>query len=230
MLVETGLQAKSSSGWLDRPKARRAKASPQALANVIELMGASLSVDRNAEIYGEREPSDYFYKVVKGAVRTYKVLMDGRRQIGAFYLPGEIFGLEPGEEHMFSAEAIVDTKILFIRRSVVVSLSAWDAEIARQLWTLTGRELERAQNHLLLLTKTASERVASFLLEMDARFESSDEVKLTMSRRDIADYLGLTVETVSRMLTQFEKASAIDLPSCKRIVLRNRAILKRLIA
>jgi len=73
-----------------------------------------MSFKRNAELYGEQEPTDYFYKIVRGAVRTYKVLMDGRRQIGAFYLPGEIFGLEAGEEHVFSAEAIVDTKILII--------------------------------------------------------------------------------------------------------------------
>jgi CRP/FNR family transcriptional regulator, nitrogen fixation regulation protein len=229
MLMETALEAKAIRRCPEpaRPKSPR---DGHALGDAIELMGASISVDRNAEIYGEKEPSDYFYKVVKGAVRTYKVLLDGRRQIGAFYLPGEIFGLEPGEEYAFSAEAIVDSKILFTRRNLVVSLAGWDPEIGRQLWRLTGRELQRAQNHLLLLTKTASERVASFLLEMDERIESSEEMKLTMSRRDIADYLGLTVETVSRMLTQFERASAIDLPSCKRIVLRNREELKRLVA
>jgi CRP/FNR family nitrogen fixation transcriptional regulator len=229
MLMETALEAKALRPWAEPPRPKRPP-NTQALANAIESMGASMLVDRNAEIYGEKEPSDYFYRVVKGAVRTYKVLLDGRRQIGAFHLPGEIFGLECGEDHVFSAEAIVDSKILFIRRSLVVSLAAWDPEVGRQLWTLTGRELQRAQNHLLLLAKTASERVASFLLEMDERFESSDEMKLTMSRRDIADYLGLTVETVSRMLTHFERASAIDLPSCKRIVLRNREELRRLVA
>jgi CRP/FNR family nitrogen fixation transcriptional regulator len=229
MLMESAYDTEAferSSGPRKAPRRHDARA----LASAVELMGASMTFDRNAEIYGEREPSDYFYKVVKGAVRTYSVLLDGRRQIGAFYLPGEIFGLEPGEEHLFSAEAIVSTKILFIRRSLVASLAAWDPAVGHQLWTLTGQELQRAQNHLLLLAKTASERVASFLLEMDERFESSDEMQLTMSRRDIADYLGLTVETVSRMLTQFERSSAIDLPSCKRVVLRNREELKRLVA
>jgi CRP/FNR family nitrogen fixation transcriptional regulator len=229
MLMETELGVRAVRHW---PVAETPKppAAAHGLTSAIETMGASISFERNAEIYGEKEPSNYFYKVVKGAVRTYKVLLDGRRQIGAFYLPGEIFGLEPGEEHLFSAEAIVETKILFIRRSVVVALAAWDPAVARQLWTLTGRELQRAQNHLLLLNKTASERVASFLLEMDGRVDSDAEMKLTMSRRDIADYLGLTVETVSRMLTQLERSSAIDLPSCKRVVLRNREELKRLVA
>ena len=192
-------------------------------------MGASMSFRRNAEIYGEQEPTDYFYKIIKGAVRTYKVLIDGRRQIGAFYLPDDIFGLESGEEHVFSAEAIVDTRILVIKRSLVVALAGRDNEVARDLWTLTGRELQRTQNHLLLLGKTAPERVASFLLEMAERIQSSGEMRLPMSRQDIADYLGLTIETVSRMLTRFEKESAIALPTCKRIVLRNRSVLKRLL-
>ena len=80
--------------------------------------------DRNVEIYGEDEPADYVYKVVSGAVRTYKVLSDGRRQIGAFYLPGDIFGLEIGDEHSFSAEAIVDSSVLVIKRSAVVALAS----------------------------------------------------------------------------------------------------------
>ena len=209
---------------------REPSVGPQVLTGPIELMGASMSFARNMEVYGEEEPADYLYKVISGAVRTYKVLIDGRRQIGAFYLPGDIFGLETGEEHTFSAEAVVDSRVLVIKRSVVLSLAAWDTDMARQLWTLTGRELQRTQNHVLLLIKTAPQRVASFLLEMAERIQDSDEVELPMSRRDIADYLGLTIETVSRMLTQFENASAIALPTCKRIVLRNRAVLKQLIA
>jgi CRP-like cAMP-binding protein len=95
---------------------------------------------------------------------------------------------------------------------------------------MMGRELRRAHDHVLLLVKTAHERVAGFLLEMADRIQSSDEVELPMSRRDVADYLGLTIETVSRMLTQLESASAITLLTNKRIVLRNRDILKQLIA
>ena len=228
MLTETAFQDGPGRHWLDRAARPETPVGSHAVAGVIELLGASMSFRRNAEIYGEQEPADYFYQVVRGAVRTYKVLIDGRRQIGAFYLPGEVFGLETGDEHIFSAEAIVDTKILVIKRSVVISLAARDSEMARQLWTLTGCELHRTQNHLLLLGKTAPERVASFLLEMADR-QSSDEMRLTMSRQDIADYLGLTIETVSRMLTRFEKESAIALPTCKRVVLRNRAVLKRLL-
>jgi CRP-like cAMP-binding protein len=191
-------------------------------------MGASMSFARNAEIYGEGEPAEYLYKVISGAVRTYKVLTDGRRQIGAFYLPGDMFGLEIGEEHTFSAEAVSDSKVLVIKRGAVVGLAARDNDVARQLWTLTGRELQRVQDRILLLVKTAQERVVSFLLEMAARMSTSNAVELPMSRQDIADYLGLTIETVSRTLTHLELAAAIELPSSRRIILRNRTALGRL--
>jgi CRP/FNR family nitrogen fixation transcriptional regulator len=194
----------------------------------IEMMGAPMPFARNAEIYGENEPAEYLYKVVTGAVRTYKVLNDGRRQIGAFYLPGDIFGLEVGDMHTFSAEAIVASKVLVIKRSVLVTLAARDNEVARKLWTMTAEELHRVQAHILLLIKTAQERVAGFLLEMAARLPVSNEVDLPMSRQDIADYLGLTIETVSRTLTQLENTAAIAVPTSRRIVLRNRAALNRL--
>jgi CRP/FNR family nitrogen fixation transcriptional regulator len=112
----------------------------------------------------------------------------------------------------------------------MVALVPSDNGVASQLWTLMAGELERAQDHVYLLIKTAPERVASFLLEFARRIQSSDEVELPMSRRDIADYLGLTIETVSRMLTQFEKTSAIALPTSRRIILRDRAVLERLVA
>ena len=194
----------------------------------IELMGAPMPFTRNAEIYGENEPAEYLYKVVTGSVRTYKVLNDGRRQIGAFYLPGDVFGLEVGDEHTFSAEAVVDSKVLVIKRSALVSLAERDNEVARQLWTMTAGELQRVQDHILLLIKTAQERVAGFLLEMAARGAAGNEIELPMSRQDIADYLGLTIETVSRTLTQLENSAAIAVPTSRRIVLRNRAALSRL--
>ena len=191
-------------------------------------MGAAMQFARNAEIYGENERADYLYKVISGSIRTYKVLNDGRRQIGAFYLPGDIFGLEAGNEHTFSAEAIVDSRVLVIKRSAVVGLAARDNHIARELWAVTASELQRVQDHILLLIKTAQERVAGFLLEMAARVPAGNEVDLPMSRQDIADYLGLTIETVSRTLTQLENAAAIAVLTSRRIVLRDRAALSRL--
>jgi CRP-like cAMP-binding protein len=197
------------------------------LGGPIDCMGARMSYRRNEEIYAESEPADYLYKVVSGTARTSKLLPDGRRQIGGFYAAGDVFGLENGAEHAFSAEAITDCTVLVIKRSALIALAERDHEAARQLWSITSNELKRVQDHILLLIKSARERVAAFLLEMDERFPGN-AVELPMSRQDIADYLGLTIETVSRTFTLLENAATIELPSSRRIVLRNRSALSRL--
>jgi CRP-like cAMP-binding protein len=200
----------------------------ESLAQSMQLMGATLSYPRNAEIFGENEPAEYLYKVISGSVRTYKILNDGRRQIGGFYMPGDIFGLQFTDEHSFSAEAVTDAKVLVIKRSALAALAGRDASVARELFNVTGRELRRVQEHVMLLVKSAQERVASFLIEMAERAAGGNIVELPMSRQDIADYLGLTIETVSRTLTGLESAATIEVPSSRRIVLRNRAALNRL--
>lgn len=194
----------------------------------LEAMGSQMKFGPNAEIFGEGEPAEYVYKVVKGAVRTCKILSDGRRQIGGFCLPGDIFGLEIGKEHRFSAEAINAVTVMVVRRSAIVSLAERDCDAARELWSFTGRELKRAQEHMLLLVTSAQQRVASFLLEMAKRFAVTDAIELPMSRQDIADYLGLTIETVSRTMTQLVSEQAIGLPTSRRIVLRNARALRQL--
>src|SRR5437762_12216333 len=110
-------QTANRSSFRQPAKTGAAPVPAHELSGTVELMGAPMSFPRNAEIYGENEPADYLYKVVSGTVRTYKVLADGRRQIGAFYLPGDIFGLEIGDEHTFSAEAIAESKVLVVKRS-----------------------------------------------------------------------------------------------------------------
>ncbi len=228
MLTQNAVQygrVRQSPSW--GPE-RRIATPPGTVAAYLDIVGAPMSFCRNSEIYGEDEPADYLYKVVTGAVRTYKILNDGRRQIGAFYLPGEIFGLEVGDNHHVSAEATTDSTVVVLKRSALIALATRDGNFARQLWALTARELQRVQNHMLLLIQSAQERVACFLLEMAERLSAVDSVELPMSRQDIADYLGLTIETVSRTLTQLETTAAIAVPTCRRIVLRDRKALRRL--
>jgi CRP/FNR family transcriptional regulator, nitrogen fixation regulation protein len=196
------------------------------LSQSMHLMGATMAYPRDTEIFGENEPADYLYKVLSGTVRTYKILSDGRRQVDGFYQPGDIFGLEFADEHTLSADAISDAKVLVVKRSAVSALAARDPSVAQQLLALTGRELHRVQDRIMLLIKNARERVASFLLEMAERTSENNTIELPMPRQDIADYLGLTIETVSRTLTALETASTIEVsPSSRRIVLRNRAAL-----
>jgi CRP-like cAMP-binding protein len=204
-----------------------AKHENRPLAETLRLMGAVMSYPRNTEIFGENEPADYVHKVISGSVRTYKILSDGRRQIGGFYLPGDVFGLEFDDTYNFSAEAISDATVLVVRRSALTSLASRETAIAAELFELCTGELRRMQERILLLVKSAQERLASFLLEMAGRAGAS-VVELPMSRQDIADYLGLTIETVSRTLTSLESAATIEVTSSRRIVLRNRAALCRL--
>jgi CRP/FNR family transcriptional regulator, nitrogen fixation regulation protein len=203
-------------------------AEAQSVSQTMQLMGATMSYPRNTEIFGEDEPADYVYQVMSGSVRTYKVLSDGRRQIGAFYLPGDIFGLQFEDECPLSAEAMIDTTVLVVKRSAFNALASHNTSIAQEILALTSHELWRMQKRILLLIKSAQERVASFLLEMAERAPASNAIELPMSRQDIADYLGLTIETVSRTLTSLEAAATIELPTSRRVVLRNRNALMRL--
>jgi CRP/FNR family nitrogen fixation transcriptional regulator len=190
--------------------------------------GPAMTFERNAEIFGEGESADYVYKIVSGSVRAYKVLSDGRRQVTAFYLPGDVFGIESGSDHSYSAEAIDKANILVVRRSSLFSTAECDSEVARHLWSITAAELRRSQNHALLLIKTAKERIATFLLDMAERLAAKGFVELPMSRQDIADYLGLTIETVSRTLTLLSEKSTIQFLASRRIVLRNPSQLNKL--
>src|SRR3974377_310923 len=101
------------------------------LSQAMQVRGAVMSFPRNSEIFGENEPADYAYRVISGSVRTYKILSDGRRQVGGFYLPGDIFGLEFAEDHTFSAEAISDAKVVVVKRSAITALAGRDPALGR---------------------------------------------------------------------------------------------------
>jgi CRP/FNR family nitrogen fixation transcriptional regulator len=187
--------------------------------------------NRGAEIYGEAEPADYIYQVVDGAVRSYKLLSDGRRQIGAFHLVGDIFGLENGSTHRFTTEAIVDTTVRLMKRRSLEHIAESDVFVALDLLNMTTSSLQHAEDHMLLLgRKTSLERVAAFLLEMDHRLTAAGIMALPMCRRDIADYLGLTLETVSRALSYLHGKGILGFlgPTQRQIVLRDRLRLAEL--
>jgi CRP/FNR family transcriptional regulator, nitrogen fixation regulation protein len=182
---------------------------PPAIIDVMERLGVRMTFAKGEEIFGQDEDADLIHSVVRGAVRTTRLLSDGRRQIGDFYYPNDLIGLETGPVHRFSAEALTDCTILVVKRSALRAFGA-NGELDRAIWEATRRELERTQDHLLLLgRKTACEKVASFLMDFAQRNEEND-VALPMGRQDMADYLGLTIETVSRMVTQLQADSIIE--------------------
>lgn len=214
----------------DRSQRSVPAAEARGLSGAFEMFAAPMNFGRDEEIYGEGEPAEYLYQVVRGAVRATKMLEDGRRQIGAFYRAGDFFGLEAGDDHSFSAEAICTSVVRLAKRSSIVAMAARDTTLAAELWASTARSLRGAQDHMLLLgRKTAEERLATFLMSLaGAAANGQIVVELPMSRQDIADYLGLTIETVSRTFTKLEDTATIALPSSRRIVVRSPSGLQRL--
>ena len=199
----------------------------EALDLLIDRMGGRLSYAPKQRIFHEDDPAECLYKVISGLVCTSKLLSDGRRQIGGFYLPGDYFGLGCSGAHTLSAEAITNAKVRIIKKSVLMAVANRDA-IERQLLLLTARELAHLQERVLLLIKNAQERVGDFILEMEKRTKVGNSIQLPMKRQDIADYLGLTIETVSRTFTQLESSRTIELLTSRVIALRNRSVLSRL--
>ena len=158
------------------------------------------------------------------------MLRDGRRHIAEFYLAGDFFGFEADDKHALSAETICNSEILVIKRNVLTALAEHDKDIAGRLRDMVNGELGRTQAHVTMLIKTSTERVADFLLEMAERSPTANEIVLPMSREDIGNHLGLTIETVSRNFSMFQALAAIAIgkPNMRRVILRNRAALKQL--
>ena len=181
--------------------------------------GVVTTFSRNAEIFAQEEEADCFYKVITGAVRITRLLADGRRHVVAFHLAGEVFGLEGGDVHQFSAEAMSDSRVFCVRRSSVAGETLGRDDVAAKIWALMALELGRAQQHALVLGRlNAEERILAFLNDLAAR-QGSRVIDLAMSRMDIADYLGLTIETVSRTMTHLERTGVIAMANVRRIEL-----------
>jgi CRP/FNR family nitrogen fixation transcriptional regulator len=196
------------------------------------VAGSHRRFARREEIFAEGEPCDLFYKVVSGTVRTGKLLSDGRRQIDAFHFPGDVFGLESGENHRVTAEAVDAVTVVAYRRSAFGEIVQGDPAFGEQVLASTLGSLDRAHDHMLLLgRKTALEKMASFLVETADRRGNIGRIELPMQRIDIADHLGLTIETVSRTLTQMVRDGLIRLADTGRtVILANRKKLQMLCA
>jgi len=189
-------------------------------ADCPDLVGTPFSYAREEEVYGEGEDAEFVYRAVEGAVRSHKILSDGRRQITGFHLAGNLFGFEQGDTHWHTAEALSDTRVLIFQRRQIERAATRSAEVACQLWGMATTSLRDAQDLMLLLgRRSAQERVAAFLIEVDGRFGGTGAFALPMTRRDIADYLGLTIETVSRTFSQLEENGALRRSGSRQITL-----------
>jgi len=197
--------------------------------DLMSRIGVRMAFAKGEEIYGQGEKADLIYRVISGAVRTSRFMPDGRRPVGDFYYPDELFGLETGAVHAMAAEAMNDCMILVASRQALAAAGGED-ELRRLMWEATVRDLEAAREHLaLLVRKSACERVASFLLGVAAR-AAAERVELPMGRQDTADYLGLTIETVSRMITQLQAANVVEFNGARQFRVCNRQALANIAA
>lgn len=209
-------------------KARTDWLAEQDMAEPFRAAGSVLQIGEGREIFAEGDEADLFYKVVSGVVRVCKFLNDGRRQIEAFHVAGDVFGLELSDAHLLTAEAVSECTLIAYRRRNIEKLADVDRSVGRQLLQYAMQNLAQAQQHALLLGRRgAAEKVASFLLSWakDRRV-----LNLAMTRQDIADYLGLTIETVSRSFSQFEREGLIALTSSREVQLKNIYALEELAA
>ena len=204
----------------------RSRLSPASAHNdnaqwLAKMPARSTSVHRvvpESTLFGQGEAACYLYQVTKGVLRLCRLMADGRRSITGFAYPGDVIGLAIRDVYAYSAEAVTDCELRRSPNAAVADLIERSPAFARQMFAVVSGELCAAQDQMLLLgRKTAPERVASFLLRLSGRTAADSGeascVDLPMSRTDIADYLGLTTETVCRVLTKLKQAGIVSLPT-----------------
>jgi CRP-like cAMP-binding protein len=195
----------------------------------LAALGTVVTYDRGAAAYREGDPALHWYKVVSGTGCTSKLLPDGRRQIGTFLHAGDFFGFEALDDYGFAAEAITEMIVIRYPKQRTEALARSDSAISRRFREIACRSLTTAYERLLTLgRKTASERVATFLLELADTASDGKTIGLTMSRTDIGDYLGLTLETVSRTLAALKRDGLIDMAGPHSLVLLDRPALEEM--
>jgi CRP-like cAMP-binding protein len=208
----------------------RSKASISEIASQRKI-GAVVNFARGKTIFSDGEDAEYSYKVIEGAVRLSKVMLDGRRQIAEFALPGDMFGFEYGDSYALTAEAVTPVVVVRYHRTHIERLGDEFSDIRRELLAHLRHGWTSAQSHLVMLGRqSAKERVAAFLISLASHcgVEPGQALKLPMGRQDIADYLGLTIETVCRTLTDLKATRVISIPDRHHVVIRNVEALEAL--
>ncbi len=218
-----------STGSRTRPPVRSLSSDgqgvfPGADGNLIALrnIGTRLRFNHNQTIFNEGDPAEHAYRLLSGAVRLCKHLADGRRQIVQFLFPGDLFSFMELAGHSLTAEAVNDVVLISYPQRQIVRLGAQDPSLRERFVVLMSQRLHRMHDHLMLLGRqTALERVSSFLLSLKERKGTGegDALDIPMSRQDIADYLGLTIETVCRVLTKLRRSRAIGIPNIHQLII-----------
>jgi CRP/FNR family transcriptional regulator len=193
-----------------------------------------MKLGRGQALFREGDPATRVFTLTCGSLKLYTSLADGRRQVAGFMHPGDFLGISVEDQHAFTAEALEDAQLCWFPRSRFDDFVQGHASMEHQLYRIAAHELAVAQQQLVLLgRKTATERMASFLLTLLERAEQqageqAKAVDLPMGRLDIADYLGLTKETVSRVISALRNQRVIRLQTLSRIEIVDRKRLREL--
>jgi CRP/FNR family transcriptional regulator len=179
-------------------------------------LGRHIHFASGETVFAQEDMTAWFYNLIEGVMRLYKLLPDGRRQIVGFALPGDFLGMSAPGRHGFSADAIGPVTVCRFGRAAFDQFAEDKPHMLRGINELTIRELNQARDHMVLLgRRSAEEKVATFLIGWRDRLSQlggpSATVPLPMTRLDIADYLGLTIETVSRTFTRLERVGVLDI-------------------
>jgi len=196
-------------------------------AALAALQRGPVRYHRNNIIACEGDAADYIFLVVSGVVRSCKMFQNGTRSVVAFYLPGDLFGWS-AQNYSLSVEAATNAIVLFLKRDALMAVASRESRVASFLLDLATKDLRRSQEHALLMSRNAKSRVATFLVDMSKRSEAR-HLQLPMSHQDIADHLGLKIETLSRTITQLQHSGFIARTSPRSLIVLNDYLLSQLV-
>jgi CRP/FNR family nitrogen fixation transcriptional regulator len=223
--------AQSNSGIVKRIARldRRIPALPPARSNLQDLttFDKRVSLLRGHHLFGEDTPADKIFELQDGVLFTYYMSAFGYRRIVAFYAAGDLIGIGPGGLHKLACQALSNATVAVFDRSKLMRLAGKDSRVSARLWSQMATDSQRNEDHILWLGSPAQVRLAGFLLSLSVRARKSEYVDLPMNRRELADFLGLTVETVSRCFTQLRKLGVIQFGDFYRLKIMDDTALER---
>ena len=231
--LKLGIEQRTHRGWSTAVPS----ASPEcesdtyeAIRSILNLRRGPVRYPRNKVICLEGDPADQILLVTDGALRTCRAFKDGQRSVVAFHIAGDLFGFTGEATYSLCTEAATNSQVFHFSRNAMKALAVRDYRVASFLLANTASELKRSQEHAVLMNRNAQCRVATFLINLSGRLGEETRLDLPMSHSDIADFLGLSIETLSRVITELERAHYIVRISTRTLMLKDRLALMRIMS
>lgn len=231
--LKLGIEQRTHRGWSTAVSSAGPECESDthaAIRSILNLRRGPIRYPRNKVICLEGDPADQILLVTDGALRTCRAFKDGRRSVVAFHIAGDLFGFTGEATYSLCTEAASSSKVFHFSRKAIKALAVRDNRVASFLLANTATELKRLQEHAVLMNRSAQCRVVTFLIDLSARLGEETRLDLPVSHRDIADFLGLSIETLSRAITELERAQYIVRISTRTLILKDRLALMRIMS